>query len=227
MEIAQIFVIGSGKLANAILGSNLIFNSIKVERWEPKYKELENKAIIVHAGSGRQLDECLEYCTKTKSILIELSTGLDTEKIGANFPLVICPNTSILLLKTIRMLKLFGSNFENYDISIVESHQATKSTEPGTAYNFANFLKVKHDEITSIRDAQTQLKIGIPKEFLERHAYHKIVIKDFHDEVSIETKVLGHNSYVDGVRKIIETCIKHKLENKKYTVLDLIEEGIL
>ena len=71
------------------------------------------------------------------------------------------------------------------------------------------------------------MKIGIPKEFLERHAYHKIVIKDFHDEVSIETKVLGHNSYVDGVRKIIETCIKHKLENKKYTVLDLIEEGIL
>ncbi|GAA4786710.1 hypothetical protein GCM10023231_13450 [Olivibacter ginsenosidimutans] len=60
-----------------------------------------------------------------------------------------------------------------------------------------------------------------------RHAYNKIVIKDKDDEVTIKTKVLGHDSYVNGVRSIIETCINHKLENRKYTVLDLIDEGIL
>jgi 4-hydroxy-tetrahydrodipicolinate reductase len=183
---------------------------------------------VVHAGSGRQLKECLEFCARTKSVFIELSTGLETEKTNPEFPLIICPNTSILLVKTLRMLKEFGSNFENYEISITESHQSTKSTEPGTAYNFADSLKVQHNKIVSVRDPQIQeKKVGIPQEFLGRHAYHRIVIKDNNDEVVIETKVLGHDSYVNGVRTIIETCINHSLENKKYTVLDLIDKEML
>jgi 4-hydroxy-tetrahydrodipicolinate reductase len=224
----KIFIVGSGKLANAILTSNLSTPSFEVIKWETQCQTLNNKAIVVHAGSGRQLNECLEFCAKTKSVFIELSTGLETEKINLGFPLIICPNTSILLLKTLSMIKQFGSNFSNYEISITESHQSTKNTEPGTAYNFANSLKVPHDKIVSIRDTQIQQnKIGIPQEFLGKHAYHKITIKDNNDEVTIETKVLGHASYATGVRTIIETCINNDLENKTYTVLDLIDNEML
>ncbi|MDP4207822.1 MAG: dihydrodipicolinate reductase C-terminal domain-containing protein [Bacteroidota bacterium] len=224
----KIFIVGSGKLANAILTSNLSLQSCEILKWESQYQPLNEKAIIVHAGSGRQLKECFEFCTRTKSVFIELSTGLETEKMEPDFPLIICPNTSILLLKTLNIIKVNGKYFENYAISITESHQSTKKTEPGTAYAFANSLKFPLDQIVSIRDSEIQLnKIGIPKEYLDKHAYHKIVIKDGNDEVTIETKVLGHDSYANGVKTIIETVLKYSLENKKYTILDLIDNNML
>jgi len=224
----KIFIVGSGKLATAILSSDVSVASCELLKWETTNKSINEKCIVIHAGSGRQLTECIAFCSRTKSVLIELSTGLETEKMSPDFPLIVCPNTSILLLKTLNMLKKFGSNIANYDISIVESHQSTKTTEPGTAFNIADSLRVPHNKVVSIRDPEIQQhKIGIPKEFIGRHAYHKIVIKDKSDEVTIETKVLGHNSYTNGVKTIIEACLKHTLENKRYTILELVENEMI
>jgi 4-hydroxy-tetrahydrodipicolinate reductase len=220
----KIFVVGSGKLAKAILTSNLSIQNCEILKWEIQYLTLNEKSIVVHAGSGRQLKECFEFCVKTKSPFIELSTGLETGKMEPDFPLIICPNTSILLLRMLNIIKVNGRYFENYKISITESHQSTKKTEPGTAYAFANAVKLPLDKIVSIRDPEIQLnKIGIPKQYLDKHAYHRIVIKDGSDEVTIETKVLGHDSYANGVKTIIETVLKYPLENKKYSILELID----
>jgi 4-hydroxy-tetrahydrodipicolinate reductase len=228
MEKIKIFVAGSGKLANAILSSGLSFQSCEILKWDTQYQTLDEKAILVHAGSGRQLKECMEFCARTKSVFIELSTGLETETLQSDFPLIICPNTSILVLKTLNMLKVNGRNFENYSISITESHQSTKKTEPGTAYAFANALKFPVDKIVSVRNPEMQQnEIGIPEEYLGKHAYHKIVIKDGNDEITIETKVLGHDSYAKGVKMIIEAALINSLESKKYTVLDLIANNML
>ncbi|MBV5282441.1 MAG: hypothetical protein JZU53_08400 [Paludibacter sp.] len=228
MEKIKIFVAGSGKLANAILSSGLSFQSCEIRKWDTYYQTLNEKAILVHAGSGRQLKECMEFCARTKTIFIELSTGLETETLNADFPLIICPNTSILVLKTLNMLKANGRNFENYSISITESHQSTKKTEPGTAYAFANALKFPVDKIVSVRNPEMQQNmIGIPEEYLGKHAYHKISISDGSDELTLETKVLGHDSYAKGVKLIIETALINNLENKRYTVLELIEKNML
>jgi Dihydrodipicolinate reductase len=224
----KIFIVGSGKLANALLTSGLSFPSCEITKWETAYQSLNEKAIVVHAGSGRQLEECFGFCSKTKSVFIELSTGLETEKTEPDFPLIICPNTSILVLKTLQMMNTNSRYFENYDISITESHQSTKKTEPGTAYAFAKALKFSLDRIVSVRDPEIQQnQIRIPKDYLNKHAYHKIVIKDGDDEIAIETKVLGHKSYANGVKKIIEAILKYDLENKKYTVLDFINKNML
>jgi len=228
MERMRIFVVGSGKLANAILTSDLLVQSYEIVKWKSQYQALNEKAIIVHAGSGRQLKECFEFCDRTKTVFIELSTGLETETMKSDFPLIISPNTSILVLKTLNMIKVNGRYFENYEISITESHQSTKKTEPGTAYSFANSLKFPLDKIISIRDLGIQQNtIGIPKDYIDKHAYHKIVIKDGSDEVTIETKVLGHDSYANGVNMIIEAVLKNSLENKRYTILDLIDNDML
>jgi 4-hydroxy-tetrahydrodipicolinate reductase len=228
LERMKVFIVGSGKLASAILGSDVIFHSWELIKWETHYQSLNEKAIIVHAGSGRQLKECFDFCERTKSIFIELSTGLETENIQPDFPLVICPNTSVLMLKTLNIIKANGRYFENYKIAITESHQSTKKTEPGTAYAIARSLKFPTDKIVSIRDPEIQqYSIGIPKEYIDKHAYHKIVIKDGNDELTIETKVLGHDSYANGVKTIIETVSKYSLENKKYTISDLIDNKML
>lgn len=126
------------------------------------------------------------------------------------------------MLRILNIINANGRYLENYEISITESHQSTKETEPGTAYALANSLKFPIDKIVSIRDPDIQQnRIGIPQKYLYKHAYHKIVIKDGNDEVTIETKVLGHDSYAKGVKAIIETILKWRLENKRYSVLDL------
>lgn len=224
----KIFIVGSGKLANSLLTSNWTFPCCEVLKWEEAYSVSDEKSILVHAGSGRQHAECLKFCSKTKSVFIELSTGLETEKITPGFPLIICPNTSVLVLKTLHMLKTHGKYFKDYEISITESHQSTKTTEPGTAIGFASFLNHPANKITSVRNPEVQLKqIGIAPEHLGKHAFHKIVIKDGEDEISITTKVHGHDSYARGTGKIIEAVLKYPLEDKLYSVFDLIEEGML
>ena len=224
----QLFVVGSGKLANALLTSNLSIESCEVVKWESHSPPVNKKAIVVHAGSGRQLQECLDFCARTKSIFIELSTGMETERMNPGFPLIICPNTSILVLKALHMIKANGSHFEGYEITITESHQSTKKTEPGTAVAFAASLKFPPDNIVSIRDPEVQQNaIGIPEAYLDKHAYHKIVIQDGNDEITIETKVLGHSSYAKGVKAIIEMLLKSELENKRYSIGDFIDTGQL
>jgi 4-hydroxy-tetrahydrodipicolinate reductase len=224
----KIVIVGAGKLANAILGSELEFPDNEIVAWNDVQKSLNERAIIVHAGSGRQLIDCLEFCKRTDSIFIELSTGLETEKIEAEFTLILCPNTSLLLLKVMHMLSLYGHHFAHNKITITESHQSTKSSVPGTAFSLAKSLKMPTDKIRSIREPKMQLEeIGIPVEFLDKHAYHKIEIEDGKDSVTIETKVLGHRSYASGVKKILEAVLNHPLERRKYSVLDLIDKGIL
>ena len=224
----KIFVAGSGKLANAILTSGLFSQSGEIQKWESLDQSLNEKVIVIHAGSGRQSGECFDYCARTKSVYIELATGLKTETAEPDFPLIICPNTSILVLKTLHALKSNGRYFRDYEISITESHQSTKTTEPGTAFAFASSFDFPTDKIISVRDPRVQQnEIGILTEYLDKHAYHKIVIKDGNDEVTIETKVLGHDSYARGVKIIAEAIMKNQLENRKYTVLDLIDNGML
>jgi 4-hydroxy-tetrahydrodipicolinate reductase len=224
----KIFIVGSGKLANALLSSELTFPSHDITKWESNDQSITEKSIIVHAGSGRQLKECIDFCKRTSSVFIELSTGLETERMDADFTLLLCPNTSILLLKTLNMVKRFGHHFEGYKVSITESHQSGKTSAPGTAFSFAQSLKVPVTAITSVREQAIQHKrIGIPDEYLDKHAYHKITIEDSDDEVSIETKVLGHSSYVHGVKKIIEAVLKHALDKKSYSVFDLIDQNFL
>jgi dihydrodipicolinate reductase len=160
--------------------------------------------------------------------LIELSTGLETETLQPDFPLIVCPNTSVLVLRVLVMLKSMGKYFSGSDISIVESHQSTKQSAPGTAYKFAEYLNVPLEKIKSVRDPEIQSReLGIPKKFLDKHAFHRITIREGSDVVAIETSVQGHESYSNGVKKIVDAVLKHPLQKKRYTVLDLIENGWL
>lgn len=224
----KILVVGSGKLAKSILNANISTPHAEVIPWTGTGSAINEKSIVVHAGSGRELNECLEFCSKTKSTFIELSTGMNTESFQPDFPLIICPNTSLLVLKTLHVFKENSKHFEGFDISITESHQSAKTTEPGTAYDFARSLNFPVEKIKSVRDKVVQnAEIGIPEEYLDKHAYHDIRIKDGNDEITIQTKVLGHESYAKGVKAISEAVMKFPLENKKYMVWDLIREGKL
>lgn len=224
----NIYIVGKGKLAQAIIEANIEIDYTEFKEWSSSAETSLSKSVLIHAGSGRQLNDCIEFCKETGSILIELSTGLETETIKAEFPIIMCPNTSILILKALNLIKKSKGMFDGFNITITESHQATKTTEPGTAFDFAHSLNTPTSKIESVRDVKIQRnEIGIPEEYLGRHAYHKIEITDDNDSFTLETKVLGHDSYAKGVEQIIKAVLKAQLENRVYSVDELIEKGYL
>lgn len=218
----KIFIAGSGKLAIALLNADWSELPYQVEKWDSSFMELNERVIIIHAGSGRQFKECATFCSLTNSVLIELSTGIHTDEIEIDFPCIICPNTSILMLRVLNMLKAYGRNFEQYNISILESHQSVKKTVPGTAHTLACILNVPTDKIISVRDPEYQNKyLGIPENYLLNHAFHKITIKDVDAELCIETKILGHKSYVNGIKYIIGNLDLSRLESRSMHIIEL------
>lgn len=222
-----IIIAGSGKLATELLNVLPGMVSGEVLAWADA-ETAAAPCVVVHAGSGRELGSIVSYCGRTGSPLIELATGSTIADHKTDFPVVVCPNTNILMLKFMAMLAASGHHFKDYSIRVTESHQADKTSVPGTAVNMAASLGVPGDRIHSVRDPQVQQEsLNIPQEYLSRHAYHRIEIEDPVTSLCFETRVLGRAPYAEGVSKIISAVRSHTLENKHYGVMDFIEKGWL
>jgi hypothetical protein len=223
----MIVVVGAGKLATELLNVLPSMISTKVIAWAD-VAMVEVPCVVVHAGSGRELESVVLYCNKTASTLIELATGSAIANYTVNFPVIVCQNTNILMLKFMAMLATSGHHFNGYNIKVIESHQADKSSVVGTAVSIAKSLGLPRDKIQSIRDPQEQRDLfGIPSEHLSRHACHRIEIEDPVCRLSFETRVFGPSPYAEGVAKIVSAARSNALENRPYDIMDFIENGWL
>lgn len=222
----QVIVVGAGKLATELLATLKVAPGSLLVPW--KDRRAADKAIVIHAGSGRELEAVIAYCTVTQSPLIELATGSKTTAATDAFPIVLCPNTNILMLKFMRMLEQSGQLFHGYQITIAESHQAQKTSVPGTAVDMAHVLGLKDHDVLSIRDANTQrAEWEIPEEDLARHACHRIMIQDGACSVRLETRVHGESPYADGVARIVAVVQDKCLENRLYPIMEFVGNGWL
>lgn len=216
----QVVIVGAGKLARELQGAlNGAFP------WAERIFPAQ-RSIVVHAGSGRELQPTMEFCEHTRSTLIELATGTDIGSSTPKFPLVICPNTNILMLKFMSMLEKSGPLFHQHPIELTESHQANKSSVPGTAVAIARSLGLAESSIRSVRDPGLQeTALQIPVNHLARHAYHQLRIGDGVCSLTLETRVYGDTAYADGVALIVAAVQKQELENRLYSVMEFIDRG--
>jgi len=223
----QVIIVGAGKLAKELLGSLELDTRHQVVSWEER-APVGGQAIVVHAGSGRELATVGAFCEETASPLIELSTGSAIEDGEFAFPVVLCPNTNILMLKFMAMLEVSGPLFRGYGIELVESHQASKTSVPGTAVSIAHALGLAPEAIQSVRKPSVQHDtLHIPENQLARHAFHRIRIEDGACSVQMETRVYGDTPYASGVARIVEAVHAHPLENRVYPVMEFITRGWL
>ena len=223
----QVLIVGSGKLATELLNELSLEAPLMVCRWS-NGSTAQGPSVVVHAGSGRELDDIISYCHETSAPLIELATGSKLEIASPTFPIVLCPNTNILILKFMNMLARSGKLFKGSHIEVTESHQAEKRSAPGTAIAIAQSLGLSANDVVSVRDPEEQMTtLRIPAEHLGRHAMHAILIEGAACRISLETRVYGASPYADGVAKIVSAATSQKLENRVYAIDEFIEHGWL
>lgn len=198
-----IVIVGSGKLAQELMGFFQSQPGCQALTWQALGGQALAGAVVVHAASA-------------------------VEGLSLNFPVVLCANTNILMLKVMAMLAGHGHLFQGYERRLTESHQAGKTSTPGTAVELAEAIGLHEGDIVSVRDpAAQQDDMKIPAEHLGRHAFHRIVIEDGLGSVTLETRVLGPAPYAQGVAQIVAAIQAHPLEDRLYKVTELVDKGWL
>jgi 4-hydroxy-tetrahydrodipicolinate reductase len=204
----QVLVVGTGKLASELLDAHRLDPATcRVIPWSDTARNdaqrSDARTIVVHAGSGRELPAVIAFCEATGSPLVELSTGSELETGSHAFPVVLCPNTNILMLKFMSMLETSGHLF----------HES---------------LGVRPEDIRSVRDPDVQRsEFAVADDQLGRHAIHRIRIDDGACSLQLESRVVGATPYADGVSRIVDAVRQHDLEHRRYSIVEFIRNGWL
>ena len=118
MEKYEVLVVGRGKLALELL-HGLQGSSISgVLPWDERARPEKGRRMVVHAGSGRELDEVVDFCAAGGEILFELSTAGSRLPSQPAFPIVVCPNVNMQMLSFMAMTKQSAARFKGRDIEI-------------------------------------------------------------------------------------------------------------
>ena len=223
MKKFEVLIVGRGKLANELLEGLRGEAISRVIRWEDRAASVSESRIMVHAGSGRELPEVIAYCAATQSMLFELSTAGGAMPETVNFPVILCPNVNMQMLRFMAMVRHASRYFQGQAITITESHQATKTSEPGTAIYLAKLLGVAESEIRSERNPERQQQLfGIPPEYLGRHAYHNITITSPDAAITLETRVFGKTAYAASLAEIIAMVTQIDLKAGCHDIVHLV-----
>lgn len=223
LEKFEILVIGRGKLATELVNALRSPAIDRVIPWDERDRVGGGRCIVVHAGSGRELGDAVAFCADKAAMLLDLSTGDSRLPAAPDFPLIVCPNVNMRMLGFMAMVRQASKYFRGQDIRITESHQASKSTKPGTAVHLARSLGVPEDEIRSERNPKAQAEVlSIPSAYLDRHAYHEILISDPEVEIRLQTRVLGKAAYASGLARIIEKLSGSTPPSGLHDIVDLL-----
>ena len=222
----KVIIVGNGNLANSIL-ENLAKDHENIDLL--KYDKniiADHNSIFIHVGSGREYRDSLDLAIRFNSSYIQAATENDikmTRPLNKNVRFIHAPNLDINIIRLFCWLKKGKDLFENEPKSILESHQASKKSKPGTAYKFCDILQIQKENFKSIRDREYQQKLNINN--LDQHAYHRIEIGGMNSNIVIETKIEGLLSYVNGLYKIIGAL--DKLDFGCYEIEELVDAGFL
>jgi len=202
----QTIVVGAGRMAREILDGFRGPYAIEVAEWATA-SESAGPSIVIHAGSGRELEDVVAFCERTNSTLVEVATGSAIENRAVPFPVVLCPNTNILMLKFMVMVARSSGLFKGCRIGLTESHQAAKTSTPGTAVGVAHSLGLPSDQIRSVRDPVEQAQVlGHP-----RRASRTACVSSHRDPGRPDQPQLGNTGVRQGSlrRRPGEDCIRH------------------
>lgn len=221
----SVVLVGNGKLADAFERDFNNYSPLPIKKYTPECIS-DSKTVFVHIGSGRQYKESLLQAQRSGACYIQAATQKNIPlepPVDPAITYIHAPNLDITIIKLFYLLNKAGTLFNNECITITESHQKEKTSQPGTAHKFCEYLHIPTKSIVSIRDPELQKKIPVTN--LQQHAYHKIQIGPDNANVTITTKIEGSKSYLQGLARII-ACLP-RISHGCYEVDDLISLQLL
>lgn len=137
-----------------------------------------------------------------------------------------------------RMANDFPGAFGGYSLEVVESHQKTKADTSGTAKDMVASFKALApsnftvEDIQKVRVEDKQVEFGVPKEFLDGHAFHTYTLKSEDGSVVFEFKhnVCGRRTYAEGVVDAVfflGAQREAKSEKKVFNMIDVLSAGAM
>ncbi len=172
------------------------------------------------------------------------TTGGDREKLHAevakaNLPALIAPNMGKPIVGLQAMLAYGAENFphlfDDYQLTVKESHQKGKADTSGTAkaivkYFNAMGIAFSEDRIEMERDPQRQKTAwGVPEAHLEGHAWHTYTLRSNDGTVSLSFthNVNGRDVYQKGTLEGV-VYLNRKIEEGAppaiYSMIDVLKE---
>lgn len=220
----HIILAGQGKMA-AAMEIACFSRGIGITKFgtDFDYSKLKNnKLVAVHFGSGKQLLSLIELCERFQIPLIQGSTNVNIPN-NRRTIIVNAPNLSLPMIRFLEAFPAFASAIKiGMSISIIESHQKQKTDVSGTARVLAKTIGTKDSIITTIRDPDIQLSLGIPKEHLGGHAYHDFIFTGHGVEIKVSTKIRGRATYAEGALALAQS-LADKIESLENGVYELGE----
>jgi len=189
----------------------------------------------------------VEIYTAQKSPFVIGTTGGDPSKMlkmteDSETFAVIAPNMCkqiVAFQATMEhMAKAYPGAFGGYKMELVESHQSTKADTSGTAkavvssFNDLGVQKFSDDEIQMLRKPDEQEAFGVPKEYLNGHAWHTYSLTSPDGSVKFEFKhnVNGRRTYAEGVADAVHFLAQQISKGSKkrvFSMIDVLGEGAM
>ena len=166
-----------------------------------------------------------------------LELAVKKSKISA----VIAPNMAPQIVGFQAMMKFVAENFsglfQDYELRIVESHQATKVDTSGTAKEMVRYFnplgaknglgeEFEEKHIIKERDRGRQLAIlGVDEDYLDGHAWHiyDLISPDRTTSFNFQHKVNGRQIYCNGVYQAINFLMRKIQEGSSGEVFSMID----
>jgi 4-hydroxy-tetrahydrodipicolinate reductase len=174
--------------------------------------------VVVHFGSGRQLNDAIELCKLLDCPMIQGSTrGVDLPE-NPEITIINAPNLSIPIIRLMSCIEKFNQAMSpGMKITIAESHQASKPDTSGTARVLADTCEIEHEQIQKIRDPKIQTnELGVPEENLGGHAYHFVSYEGYGTQVMVSTKIHGRRSYALGTICVAAALVDLQSEPNRF-----------
>jgi 4-hydroxy-tetrahydrodipicolinate reductase len=179
-------------------------------------KQQEGSFIVVDFTHPTAVnDNALFYCRNQLPFVMG-TTGGDRRALlqtveNSQISAVIAPNMAKPIVGFQAIMEYaahtFPGLFRGYHLTICESHQHGKADTSGTAKAMVGYfnqmgLPFGPEQIQKERDPKVQQEQwGIPKEYLEGHAWHTYTLTSFDQTVRLkfEHNINGRDVYADGV----------------------------
>lgn len=244
MSLRNMALTGSDQSNNCVIGKELfLLHLFGPEKHEKILSSIINQNLIVVDFTQPDVvnRNAKLYC-KLGIPFVMGTTGGDRSKleqtvIDSGNTAVIAPNMAKPIVVMQAMLEYAAQNFpgalKGYNMSVVESHQASKLDTSGTAKAMVSYfqkLGIDFDvkDIDKIRDRCIQnVDLGIPNGYLDGHGHHNYILDSGDKTVHLEFihNVNGRQVYADGTIDAVRFLYK-KLGGEKgkvYTMIDVLK----